>query len=469
MAKMSTLTYPYRQFIPFQDLSYDLENRRFPPQADQIKARETMLRRKGSEIMDLARHIVKYGKLNPTDTSMVVPDPADKTGKLFIVMEGNRHLTALKLLHNPNLADVPGFSASYQVEIRRLHNEFIKAPINEMEAVVYADRHDPEMDMWRRIKHSGIGIGGVAPIEWDGMAKERDRADRNEASDEYTFIQSILTHRDAPAELREAADEGRLPISTIGKALDSADIRKVLGIERKKDKLTRTITEDEYFRRGLALINDFLKPIKGKAKKTEGSISDVSRAKAYAADLEKALGTVKPEQQEEAKPVPTPTPTTQPAATPTEQPTSSARPHPFVVPADFKPSGMDPKASELLRELRERIYISKGPICVAVGIRALIEYTLYAFLKEFNLTLVPDGLKDVGTRVAGYMQNTNAPILTSNKGKKKSDQQKVPFDKNIVTALQNRYNLDDENSIQALHNFVHNPAIIPKEAQLRSL
>lgn len=428
-----------------------------------------MLRRKGSEIMDLARHIVKLGKLNPTDTSMVVPDPADKTGKLFIVMEGNRRLTALKLLHNPDLADVPGFSASHQVEIRRLHKDFVNAPINEVEVMVYADRNDSEMDMWRRIKHSGIGLGGVAPIEWDGMAKERDRADRNEASDEYTFIQSILSHKDAPAELREAADEGRLPISTIGKALDSADIRNVLGIERKKDELSKTLSEEEYFRRGLALINDFLKPLgKGKAKKTEGDISDISKAKTYALELEKSLGPIKPEDKEEPTPVPPPTPTL-PVVPTVENPPAPTKPHPFVVPAEFKPAGMDPKASELLRELRERIHIGKGPICVAVGIRALVECTLYAFLKEFGLDLVPDGLKDVGTRVAAHMQKTNEPIIIFNKGKKKDAQQKVPFDKNIVTALQKRCGSSDENSIQSLHDFVHNHAIIPKEAQLRSL
>ena len=82
---------------------------------------------------------------------------------------------------------------------------------------------------------------------------------------------------------------------------------------------------------------------------------------------------------------------------------------------------------------------------------------------------MPDGLKDVGTRVAAHMQKTNEPVTIFNKGKKKDIQQKVPFDKNIVTALQKRCNSSDENSIQSLHDFVHNHAIIPKEAQLRSL
>ena len=67
--------------------------------------------------MALAKDIVNYG-MNPTELSIVMPLNDDL--RRYVVLEGNRRLTALKALENPEWL-VGAMQPGEVEEMRRLH------------------------------------------------------------------------------------------------------------------------------------------------------------------------------------------------------------------------------------------------------------------------------------------------------------------------------------------------------------
>jgi len=92
------------QRILLSKLKLDTANPRHPEFESQREIIEWMTSgsgRIGEKLLALAKDIAGIG-LNPADRVMVVRD--DKEKGQFIVLEGNRRLTAVKLLNDPHVA-----------------------------------------------------------------------------------------------------------------------------------------------------------------------------------------------------------------------------------------------------------------------------------------------------------------------------------------------------------------------------
>ncbi|HEY6311869.1 MAG TPA: hypothetical protein VIY52_13830, partial [Streptosporangiaceae bacterium] len=87
------------RLIDVESLLLDTLNPRHPPVESQREELDALLEGKsGQELLRLAEDISKFG-ISPIDLALVIPD-----GKVYIVLEGNRRVAALKLLKNPGLA-----------------------------------------------------------------------------------------------------------------------------------------------------------------------------------------------------------------------------------------------------------------------------------------------------------------------------------------------------------------------------
>lgn len=89
--------------IPLLKLRNDHRNPRHPEFSNQVEIIEWMLREYGQEIFNLAEDIVEKG-LNPIENMLSIS--SDKEKDCFIVVEGNRRLIAIRLLHNPSLSPI---------------------------------------------------------------------------------------------------------------------------------------------------------------------------------------------------------------------------------------------------------------------------------------------------------------------------------------------------------------------------
>ncbi|WP_109240474.1 ParB/Srx family N-terminal domain-containing protein [Klebsiella michiganensis] len=193
--------------INFNLIKLDQENVRFGGDIaqNQREAIELMLAdpEDAKKIIKLAEHIALYG-LDPTELQLVTPDHEGN----YIVLEGNRRLTALKLLQRPDLCT----QEKYYRDFLAAHNEIVRNFPNEIECSVVATREDG--DVWIELKHTGQN-GGAGRVPWDSDIRDERRASQTGVESIGRQIREIV--RDNPAIFNEIAisDIYQIPVTTL--------------------------------------------------------------------------------------------------------------------------------------------------------------------------------------------------------------------------------------------------------------
>lgn len=152
--------------IPLNLLKLDQENVRFGGDVaqNQREAIELMMADPddAKKLLVLTNHIVEHG-LDPTELQLAMPEPGE-TGS-YIVLEGNRRLTALKLLQKPDLCPVESLLRRF-IEIQK--NLGDRLPTEIMCSIVQT-REDG--DVWIQLKHTGQNEG-AGRLTWSGDVKD---------------------------------------------------------------------------------------------------------------------------------------------------------------------------------------------------------------------------------------------------------------------------------------------------------
>jgi hypothetical protein len=86
--------------ISIANLSVNIENPRYEMVGSQYEAISLMMKSQKRKLLNLADDLVNHG-LNPSEFPIVAPHEKEKDN--FNILEGNRRIVALKLLHNPDI------------------------------------------------------------------------------------------------------------------------------------------------------------------------------------------------------------------------------------------------------------------------------------------------------------------------------------------------------------------------------
>lgn len=140
------------------DLDLDPDNPRHEPGLSRRDIIKYLVERES--VLGLAKDIAAHG-LSPIDIfgALMAPDGG------YVIVEGNRRLCALILLHDPSLAP-----AGEKRAFEKLSREFDSSIIGTIELTVFKDAE--EAKLWIERKHSGQ-LGGVGPRSWDAIQQAR--------------------------------------------------------------------------------------------------------------------------------------------------------------------------------------------------------------------------------------------------------------------------------------------------------
>lgn len=200
--------------IKVTDVQLDQENPRFPPVNSQREAIEAMLTDQGAKIATLALDIYQNG-LNPSVKLILF-----KEGKRFVDGDGNRRLTALKILETPSLADA-------FPKVRRKIDAILKRPgevPTEVGCVIFDDRIAARH--WISVNHGGEQ-GGRGQITWN--AEQNDRFERKPSIGLEAL--DLLTHKG----LITATDKAEVQKSTLDRLLSYKGVKSDLSITKNGD------------------------------------------------------------------------------------------------------------------------------------------------------------------------------------------------------------------------------------------
>ena len=322
-------------------------------------------------IRKLARSIAELGT-SPIERFAVIPYP-DLKG-VFISLEGNRRLCALKLLHDPDKAP----NESHRKYFRELNKKWKAAP-DVIDAVVFKDR--AHADPWLAIRHEGEQ-DGVGTRAWNARQKERHNRKGARIGGSNPNAQAALL-------LDYAVDRGlitrdqhdAISITTLTRFLSNPLLRDALGLDTARD-LTSRAPQEEVDRAAKRFLKD--------AYAGSGVTSRTSKSDriAYAERL-KRDGIAATTRNMAARSLDTITGT---AATEKAQSRSrhsrSPDTRPNVIPVDFVYPIRDKILKRIYDELRS-IDSHAHSFAATYLLRAFIERTVTLYCKQQNIAHAP--------------------------------------------------------------------------------
>jgi hypothetical protein len=433
------------------ELRLDEKNYRTGEVSSQRDAILAVIADQKNKLVNLAKDILQEGGVSPGEPIWVTR--AETTG--YIVIEGNRRVTALKLLETPTLAD----GTLVEKEFRVLAQQFALKPIRELTAVVFPTYESA--DNWRRRRHlsteSGVGLQ-----RWSTLAKARaDRDHGVKARRSLAVFEYLADGTDDWTAIADALDPRW---TTVERVLNAEPMKKVLGIDI--DQRTGKISfENENEVAGRKLLKAILAAMANTAFKFE----EVEKKEDREAFLSRFAGMsvkAKPAEPGVPRPAPAPVPSPpqpeppQPKPTPkgrTEAPRKTLAPKTGARVFQVKAG----RLNEIYLECRNLV-VSSNENAAALLLRVFIELSTEAFLSEKGVTLPHKFGKagktswdDIGIPLVAKIQIALDMFDTSKKAKE-------------FQAV--RVGLDEHShgvaSINTLHGYFHNRKLTPEASNV---
>jgi hypothetical protein len=204
----------------------DAENPRLPqPNTGQREAQRALAGLHQRKFLSLVKSIVQRG-LNPADLPIVMETNDDL--KRYVVLEGNRRLTALRALENPESL-VGAVDNNALNEIRTLATTYQTSPIEYVQCSVVKNRQ--EANHWIELRHTGQNEG-VGIVPWGSDESSRFRARSGQLEIHSQALNFLEQHRYITPERRR-----QVPASSFKRLLATPEVRAKCGIGFQNGKL----------------------------------------------------------------------------------------------------------------------------------------------------------------------------------------------------------------------------------------
>lgn len=232
------------KIISIQNLLIDLQNPRYDPRTNQKEAILTIVNEQGTKLLSLMEDIANESGLNPSELPMVMPSGDDKS---FIVIEGNRRLSALKLLLTPSLVSSLNLPENTTKKIKAFHEKAKNSLPTEIPCTIFESRE--EAKHWIELRHTGEN-GGVGIVPWDGIQTQRFRG----ASPSLQAVEAVRNSKYIDDDTRSKLP--KIAITNVERVLNTTEAREILGIDIKNNELIFNAPEEEVLPRLAKIISD---------------------------------------------------------------------------------------------------------------------------------------------------------------------------------------------------------------------
>ena len=232
--------YEYKQ-LRVTDLLLNTQNPRFDPVQHQTQAIHAMIEDQGDKLTELAKHIASNG-FSPMEIVLVQP-----IGTQWLVREGNRRVTALKLINEPEL--IPDSYAKMKREFSALNKKMDSAILNNLLCVICTD--EDTINAWILLKHTGENKG-IGTVGWDAYQISRFSSMVSGKSDPKALFFDTLKEMTAiPKSLKDRFFS--IKKTNYDRLLGDPGVRNLLGIDFNNGIFSLPRGINAYF---LTVLND---------------------------------------------------------------------------------------------------------------------------------------------------------------------------------------------------------------------
>lgn len=427
-------------YLEVNQILLDPINPRHDPLQPQVELIKAMIDNQKEKVVKLAEDIIMSG-LNPSDVITLIPHDSEKN--MYIVVEGNRRITALKLLNSPSLCHDVALRRKFEL----LHQTYTKNPISTIKCILYPDRDSAKH--WISLKHTGQNAG-VGTVSWDSKEVKRFQAQGQNKKESIGLQVMSFILKNLVLDEQSANIIRNMPITTAERLLGDPSVRKALGLNIEDGILVSTLNVEITAK---SLYN-LIAPIATGEKK----VTDVY----YKEDRKKYLesfGTPPSEMPENlakkswplAEP---PKPTVQkssPPSTPKQRSKPLTTSRKYVIPSGCGIKIGTPRINSIYLELKNELRVDDVPNACAVLLRVFLEVSVDDFnvRKKVGAHQNDDLCKKL-QKLADYMEKQG--ILTKHELKA------------VRKAANLQHGLFSTNTLNA---YVHNPSIHPRPNELK--
>jgi hypothetical protein len=190
----------------------------------QREALRAIAKTQNGEILALAEDIVSYKSLDPSALPIVI---RSDEAKRFIVLEGNRRLTAIRALENPTSFE-GAFSDSVLQQMQKLSAQYQSAPFETIQCCLMESAQ--EAQHWIDLRHTGKN-GGAGIVEWGPHEKARHISRTRGEIDIHTRLLDLLEHGNHLTK----AERTKVPNAAFERLVKSKAIREKIGYSIDRD------------------------------------------------------------------------------------------------------------------------------------------------------------------------------------------------------------------------------------------
>lgn len=210
--------YEYKR-LRITDLLLNNENPRFDPVKHQTEAIKAMIEDQKEKLVELTKHIVAHG-LNPMEIILVQP-----CGNQWLVREGNRRVTALKLLNEPEL--VPASNKKFKQAFVKLGKSISSDILDNILCVIASDNQ--AINEWILLKHTGENKG-IGTVGWNSMQTSRFTSQVTGRANPKSMLLELLQQME---ELPDYLKKGfsNIKKTNFDRLIGDPAVRQLLGIE----------------------------------------------------------------------------------------------------------------------------------------------------------------------------------------------------------------------------------------------
>jgi len=325
----------------------------------------------------ITRSIAKNG-LSPKPI-IVSKDGQDR----WVVRDGNRRMTALKLLVNP--AEAPD-------EFRRTFQEMKKnaVPGKILDEIDCLTADEATIIEYRKLEHMGPQ-DGIGQVDWDARAKGNLRLDM-EGKLTYPLARVICEF----LEKKGVSEAGKVSITSMQRLFQDPEVSRTIGYHWDGERLYLTAKEDEVITVLKEIVLDFTRKDRNKRKKV-ADIYNPDERRGYLNGLLTTRGIKEPTRL--------PNPVLVSGNQPSDKKTPNLK---GTIPTKTQPSwdrtrvirrGMglpiptsEAKLNDILVELSSKIKVREATIAAAVLVRLVLERSVDYYIQKKKVSCKNDKL-----------------------------------------------------------------------------
>lgn len=353
------------QRIPLEKLEINPANDRHGDVGSEAAAIEWLLVNKTDKMRDLLDDI--HERQGIVDEPLVMKKNGEDR---YVVYDGNRRVTCLKLLHGLTPSDIQNPLAKKLETLRT--KPFAANQVIECRVEDNIDRVNNILEL-RHIP----GNSGAGQLKWDGHEKENflERTGKSQKINLAREVNNLLIR----AGYLNADD--RIPLSNFNRLFSSKEIRRRAGIDIEDDKIQLINDEQTTYGALTRIAKDMMA-----GRKTLDDVWDNGKKNSYLDELENE-GLLPSAKNRLATPVAVtqPTPATQPV-----RPVQGPHLHSYLLPTDMQAPIQNEffsgKFCVLFYELQNTLRFSQHLISMAISLRAFIEILTAAYLRKHGLS-----------------------------------------------------------------------------------